>query len=131
MLFRSQIDVSDGVQPFTVTGTFPGIFTSAQTTCNPNNANCTILFTLANPALPADPDTILIRDTRGCTAEIELTVTPHCGNGTIEASLGEECDGSALGGRTCANFPPTTEGNLVCSSSCKFDKSGCTVPLAP
>src|SRR5262249_47803549 len=78
-----QVDVSDGVPLltpegvpyFTVTSTFPGVFTSAQTTCDSNNANCTILFTLANPAVPAD-DTILIRDARGCTAEITLTVTP-------------------------------------------------------
>jgi len=123
-----RIDVGDGVPPFTVTDTFPGTLASAVTTCNPN---CTILFTLVNPAPSVDPDTILIRDARGCTAKVELTVVPHCGNGTIEASLGEECDGSALGGRTCANFPPTTTGSLVCSSSCEFDTSGCTTPAAP
>ncbi len=48
-----------------------------------------------------------------------------CGNGVIEG--GEVCDGSELGGATCADFGCTGGGTLACNSSCTgFDTSGCS-----
>lgn len=46
-----------------------------------------------------------------------------CGNGTVEP--GEACDGSALGGRACADFN-CSGGTLACKTDCSgFDTSGC------
>ncbi len=47
---------------------------------------------------------------------------PYCGNGVVEA--GEECDGSALAGETCAS-QGFENGTLKCSNSCEFDVSAC------
>lgn len=54
------------------------------------------------------------------------TVPVTCGNGVIDA--GEDCDGSDLGGATCASatmnaFP---SGFLSCTASCTFDLSLCS-----
>ncbi len=46
-----------------------------------------------------------------------------CGNGAIDS--GEACDGSLLGGQTCASFG-CSGGTLACDASCSgFDLSGC------
>jgi hypothetical protein len=45
-----------------------------------------------------------------------------CGDGLL--SQGEECDGTALGGKTCASFD-FAKGMLACVQ-CHFDKSGCS-----
>lgn len=46
----------------------------------------------------------------------------ECGNGVVEP--GEECEGTDLGGRTCAGLghPP---GELACTAACALDASGC------
>ncbi|MEE8409459.1 MAG: hypothetical protein V3T05_07635, partial [Myxococcota bacterium] len=49
-----------------------------------------------------------------------------CGDGT-RAGL-EECDGTDIGGSTCADLG-FTGGTLACDSSCTFDASGCTSPV--
>ncbi len=46
-----------------------------------------------------------------------------CGNGVLEA--GEQCDGSALGGRTCSDLG-YGGGTLGCTSSCTYDTTACT-----
>ena len=46
-----------------------------------------------------------------------------CGNGIVEA--GEECDGSNLGGSTCAGLG-FGGGSLSCAQGCTLDDSGCT-----
>ncbi|KKS41490.1 MAG: hypothetical protein UV02_C0026G0004 [Candidatus Kuenenbacteria bacterium GW2011_GWA2_42_15] len=46
-----------------------------------------------------------------------------CGDGNIDA--GEECDGSNVNGKTCADMG-FAGGSLACSSTCKFDKSHCS-----
>ncbi|MCP4655931.1 MAG: hypothetical protein GY856_10990, partial [bacterium] len=47
-----------------------------------------------------------------------------CGNNTIECT--EVCDGSDLGGMTCADFGCTGGGTLACNAGCDgFDISGC------
>lgn len=53
-----------------------------------------------------------------------------CGNGIIE--LGEECDGTNLNGKTCANLGYAS-GTLKCYASthtfaCDFNKTGCVAP---
>jgi hypothetical protein len=85
-----EVDVGDGVPPFSVTETFPGsvnvefvvvdqngnIIPGEE--CDTTGEKCLIIFSL--PEDPDDirfvnPDTILIRDARGCTASIGLTVS--------------------------------------------------------
>ncbi len=51
---------------------------------------------------------------------------PLCGNGLIEDR--EDCDGSALRGKSCVDFEGFSSGTLTCTSSCAFDTSGCSVP---
>ena len=48
---------------------------------------------------------------------------PDCGNGTVEAP--EVCDGSDLGGATCATQPGFVGGTLRCASGCTLDTGGC------
>ena len=74
-----EIDVSDGVPPFTVTETFPGSVETddPEEVCD-SSENCHIVFTLPkepDDIIFANPDTILIRDARGCTASVALTVS--------------------------------------------------------
>lgn len=54
------------------------------------------------------------------------TVSLTCGNGAIEA--GEDCDGAALGGATCASATANAmpNGVLSCSPTCTFDFSQCS-----
>lgn len=55
-----------------------------------------------------------------------------CGNGVLEASFAEACDGADLGGATCAEFG-FDGGTLSCTSACEVDASGCenTPPPVP
>ena len=126
------IRVADGVPPFTVTEDFPGTLASGspQEQCNSSQKDCSLLFTLATPASEVNPDTIIIRDSRGCTAEIELT-TDLCGNGRVDAA-DEECDGADLAGLTCSSlFGKPQVGALRCSADCKLDDSKCADPPDP
>ncbi|HEY2774237.1 MAG TPA: DUF1566 domain-containing protein [Candidatus Binatia bacterium] len=49
---------------------------------------------------------------------------PACGDFGVNVP-GEECDGNALNGRTCASLG-FDGGTLSCTGSCKFDTSACT-----
>ncbi len=49
---------------------------------------------------------------------------PSCGNGNVDT--GEECDGTNLTGKTCADIPGYVSGNLACLANCQFDVTGCT-----
>lgn len=51
-------------------------------------------------------------------------VGPACGNGVQEFL--EQCDGTDLGGKTCSDFLGFIGGTLACTSSCRYDTSGCT-----
>lgn len=54
-------------------------------------------------------------DTSGCT---------RCGNGVIES--GEECDGAALGGKSCGNLGFASGSPLLCrATTCTFDTVNC------
>ncbi len=59
------------------------------------------------------------------TPVTSTTIPLTCGNGVIDG--GEQCDGMALGGETCASRG-FTGGTLACAPSCTFDVSGCTAP---
>ncbi len=126
------VRVSDGVPPFTVTEDFPGTLAigSPQTLCDSSQKDCSLLFTLATPARGVNPDSIIIRDARGCTAEVSLTVG-LCGNGRIDAA-GEECDAPDFAGLTCSILKGAGAGGILrCSSECKLDDSKCTAPPIP
>jgi hypothetical protein len=51
------------------------------------------------------------------------TGTTGCGNGKIDA--GEQCDGTNLGGKTCASYGYIS-GTLSCTSDCKVTLTKCT-----
>lgn len=53
-----------------------------------------------------------------------------CPNGEIDRDQGEECDGDLLDGATCQTLG-LGEGELGCSSSCRFDTSGCVGTPTP
>jgi hypothetical protein len=58
-------------------------------------------------------------DTSKCTGKL-------CGNGKIDTTAEEECDGSNLGGKTCQSLG-YTGGTLTCDPDfCNFDPSQCT-----
>lgn len=56
------------------------------------------------------------------TIEISANVG-GCGDGTI--GIGEECDGSSLGGASCVSLG-FTSGSLSCSVSCTFNTTSCS-----
>ncbi len=72
-----------------------------------------------------------------CTLDTSACV-PYCGNGSINAKVGEACDHSANGDKfptnanTCAKVVGTgSTGSLKCAANCmEIDTSGCTVPSA-
>ncbi|MBU1240011.1 hypothetical protein KKF84_22540 [Myxococcota bacterium] len=53
------------------------------------------------------------------------TVSTLCGNGTVDTSEGEVCDGDNLNGQTCLSFG-YTGGELSCNSYCELDTTACT-----
>lgn len=55
------------------------------------------------------------------TVEISATV-PGCGDGVI--GIGEQCEGSNLGGSSCSSLG-FTDGSLSCTSACTFNTSQC------
>jgi hypothetical protein len=60
-----------------------------------------------------DPETCkIINDAKQCG---------ECGDGYVDESLGEQCDGDELNGASC----PGGVGTLQCSTSCRFDTSAC------
>ena len=58
-----------------------------------------------------------------CTA-----TTANCGDGILQS--GEQCDGTNMNGKTCANLGNAfTGGTLTCSSTCQFDTTQCVASL--
>src|SRR5579863_159746 len=52
---------------------------------------------------------------------------PGCGDNMIEGT--EQCDGTNLGGATCATaVAPGWVGTLGCTTSCEFDVAACNTP---
>ncbi|MBQ9242738.1 MAG: hypothetical protein IJ165_05865 [Proteobacteria bacterium] len=56
-----------------------------------------------------------------------MKVKTECGNGAIES--GEECDGTALNGRTCRDVNSRLTGVPVCTKECRIDFSGCVLEV--
>lgn len=67
------------------------------------------------------PDGVAACDPIMCTIINDLEQCAVCGDGRVDESLGEECDGDELNGRTC----PGGVGILQCNTSCRFDESEC------
>jgi cysteine-rich repeat protein len=76
-----------------------------------------------------DCDTLTgsIRLRRGGAPRSLVAHRQWCGDGTRDASHGDDCDGSDLGGQTCESLHYAS-GSLRCTDACKLDKSGC-VPV--
>jgi hypothetical protein len=68
---RADITITNGVPPFTVTHTFP---IAGNLLINQNTGIVT--FIVAKPPVGVSPDTILIRDSRNCTATVDINITP-------------------------------------------------------
>lgn len=51
-------------------------------------------------------------------------VNYYCGDGIVNSSLGEECDGTNFGSNTCTSLG-YDKGSLSCSATCKIETSGC------
>lgn len=63
-----------------------------------------------------------------CNADCTSTV---CGDGIINQSAGEACDGQALAGETCES-QGFSVGELACDGQCAYDTDDCAVlPAAP
>jgi hypothetical protein len=64
-----------------------------------------------------------------CTFDLAACHDPSCGNGRIDGLSGssrelcEQCDGAALGGRSCAGFGGS--GVLGCTDDCVVDRASC------
>lgn len=76
------------------------------------------------PAADAAVDAETAADASGLDARPPDATAPGCGNGLREGD--EACDGSDLGGRTCAD-DGLPEGTLACAADCTLDRSGCAV----
>ena len=64
--------------------------------------------------------------TNGCTLNLASCVAAgRCGDGIIQTSDGETCDGSELGGMTCTDLG-YCGGTLACRSTCLFLTTGCS-----
>ena len=54
------------------------------------------------------------------------TAVGRCGDGVIQATYGEVCEGFDLGGQTCESLGYTPRsGTLACLPGCAFDESSC------
>jgi hypothetical protein len=136
------VDVSDGVPPFAITQQFPGSVNVVVNVidengniipgevCDTAGERCVITLSLPTTIRVVDPGSIFIRDTRGCTADIQLTVE-LCGNGIVDA--GEQCDGSIFDAAfaTCEDITgPGSTGSPFCNDDCTVDSSNCQAPPA-
>lgn len=96
--------------------------------CGPSGSSCTSAEldgkTCTN--FPSPAGTPFSGGTLGCLSPnncaFDTSSCYYCGNGAINA--GEQCDGSALGGQTCAGLGYTA-GTLSCNSACQFNTAAC------
>jgi hypothetical protein len=65
--------ITNGVQPFTITQTVPSAGTVSPVTVNTQGV-ASFTFTTATPPVPG-VNTLLIRDARGCTGRVDITVS--------------------------------------------------------
>lgn len=74
------------------------------------------------PLVEADFKTVIDEQSANITAALSGGGLVWCGNGLKDAK--ESCDGSDLGGTSCASFG-FKDGNLACTANCTPDTSGC------
>jgi len=67
------------------------------------------------------PDGVGACDPVTCEIINDLEQCAVCGDDRVDESIGEQCDGSNLNGRTCLGGV----GTLQCSTSCRYDESEC------
>ena len=75
---------------------------------------------------------------RACTTMCRWDLAPcvvpdHCGNGRLDADLGEECDPSAPQSydKTCADLRGAgSKGSVYCNNMCRYSLSGCSISPA-
>jgi len=63
-----------------------------------------------------------------CRSDCTLDVTScggRCGDNSVDAADGEQCDGDNLNNATCATLNYTNGGVLACNAQCRFDASAC------
>ena len=61
-----------------------------------------------------------------CTFDLSVCVGGRCGDGTIQGTYGEQCEGSNLGGATCVSLGYSPRGGtLGCNSSCRLNPASC------
>ena len=65
----------------------------------------------------------LLSETTDAAVNVTASIPSVCGNGILEN--GEQCDGSAFGGASCAS-QGFSGGTLSCNSNCTFNTSACT-----
>lgn len=63
---------------------------------------------------------VFAQDSTSINATVKVSI---CGNSVIEG--GEDCEGTDLNGKTCADLSGFSGGTLLCDISCGFDTSGC------
>lgn len=68
---KFDIAITNGVPPYTATHTFP-----AAGNLLINQQTNTVTYVVATPPLAVDPDSVLIRDSRGCTGTVNVTIVP-------------------------------------------------------
>jgi cysteine-rich repeat protein len=67
-----------------------------------------------------------IESSRSSANELHVTQNSYCGNGIIDS--GEECDGSQLGGETCASVMGAGYTGTLSCSSCTLITTNCVSP---
>ena len=61
----------------------------------------------------------------GGKLSVNIEFSGGCGNGIVDNSIGEECDGNNFDGNSCISLG-FVGGNLGCNNLCTFDLAGCS-----
>jgi hypothetical protein len=96
--------------------------TSTQATCQSDLASCQTSSSTCTSTLTTCQTTASTCASNLTTCQASLASCQSCGNGVKDA--GEQCDGTDLGGATCATVGAQV-GTLRCGSGCTFDASQC------
>ncbi|MEZ4448769.1 MAG: lamin tail domain-containing protein [Nannocystaceae bacterium] len=114
-------------------GDFPfGISSSKEETLLLARPEAVIVDAITFDGSLADPSYCRLPDGTGqwatCSqtpgATNQPTAAAACGDGAVTA--GEQCDGTDLGGASCASVGAFSGGTLACTGLCTFDTAGCT-----
>ena len=102
--------------------------TNTDCTSDPNRPVCSSCSCVAAPSgctvadqCRTNNDCLIVGQV--CSSCRCVTPPPLCGNGNIDGS--EQCDGTNLGGKTCAS-QGLGSGSLSCKADCTLDTRGCS-----